>query len=146
MIHWGAERNGADRVWRSEELLGMIAAATLALLVGLVEGLSLPDCLILVMGAAVITGGVIFTILEVHRLASPAGAPVTQPEHPSAHGLSAFANLGRAMQPVAESTEACPHHEYYPESPGQDQGQLTSRWPSSTPSLREFLRAYRRRG
>ncbi len=117
----------------------MIAAATLALLVGLTEGLTVPDCLILVIGAAVITGGVIFTFLEVRRLALPAGAQVTQPEPPSADRLSALANLRRAMLPVAESTEACPHHEYYPESPGQDQGQLTSRWPSSTPNLREFL-------
>jgi len=139
MIHWAAERNGIGIVWRSQELLGMIAAATLALLVGLTEGLSWPDCLILVMGAAVITGGVIFTFLEVCRLALPAGAQVTQQEPPSANRLSALANLRRAMLPVAEGTEACPHHEYYPESPGQDQGQLTSRWPSSTPNLCEFL-------
>jgi hypothetical protein len=123
----------------------MIAAASLALVVGLTEGLSLPDCLILVMGAAVIAGGVIFTFLEVHRLALPAGAQVTQQEPPSAHRLSAFASLRRAMLPVAESTEACPHHEYYPESPGEDQGQLTSHWPSSTPSLRELLRACQKR-
>jgi len=139
MIHRAAERNGTGIVWSSQELLGMIAAATLALLVGLMEGLTLPDCLILVFGAAVITGGVIFTFLEVRRLGLPVGAQVTRQEPPSANRLSAVANLRRAILPVAESTEACPHHEYYPESPGQDQGQLTSRWPSSIPSLRELV-------
>ncbi len=122
----------------------MIAAATVALLVGLTEGLSWPDCLILVMGAAVITGGVIYTFLEVRRLGLPAGAQVMQQEPPSTDRLSALANLRRAMLPVAESTEACPHHEYYPESPGEDQGQLTSHWPGSTPSLRELLRGVKR--
>jgi hypothetical protein len=37
--------------------------------------------------------------------------------------------------------EPCPHHENYPESPGEDQGQLTSHLPGSTPFFnhRAFL-------
>lgn len=45
-----------------------IAAATTALIFGLVAMLSWEECLMVVLGAAVLAGGVLFTALEMQRL------------------------------------------------------------------------------
>jgi hypothetical protein len=119
----------------------MIAAATLALIVGLMLGLAWEKCLILIVGAAALTGGIVFTFLEIRRIALPPGPK--QAARSTLH--SAVTNLRRIIAPIPKSNDPCPHHEYYPESPGQDQGQLTSHLSGPTPVLEELAKAFRKR-
>ena len=138
--------NGSQRVaWRTEQSLWIIAVGTLALIVSLTWGLSKLDSLILIGGAMIVTGGIIFTFMEMGRLGSQHGVQIAEKNVGGANRLENYVRMGTIVQPpIPESTEAVPHHEYYPESPGQDQGQLTSHWPSSTPFLASLIRAFQR--
>ena len=143
----GSKRTG--NAWRYEELLAMIAAATTALIVGLMARIGWQNCLILIGSAAAFTGGVLFALLELHRLgrAASGNAAILAQNTSDANQsirLRAFASLRRIMMQPAESNDPYPHHEDYPESPGQDQGQLTSRLTGSTPLLEELATAYRK--
>ncbi len=51
-----------------EYLLAMVAAATLALMLGLLGGVSWPLCLMLMLGSATLIGEVAFTLLQMHGL------------------------------------------------------------------------------
>lgn len=138
--------------WLWEELLVIVAAGTLALIIGLSEGLSVADCIILVLGAAVFAGGITYTFLEVRRLGRRGnGRNVAEAEQEAifrasrAARLKALAKWRKLVRPRSGIDEACPHHEYFPESPGQDQGQLTSSLPVSTPLLEHFAESSRDR-
>ena len=80
----------------------------------------------------------IFSFLEVYRLNRT-------PEERAAGMVEEEAGPSRPL-PVAPPTgEPYPHHEYFTESAGFDQGQLTSRLPDATPLIEGFLGRFRSR-
>lgn len=87
--------------------------------------------LLMLFGCLIGAWATIFSFLEIYRLGrtSAGAAPeVFEKEAPS-----------RPL-PVAPPTgEPYPHHEYFAESAGFDQGQLTSRLPDATPLIEALL-------
>ena len=119
-----------DVAFRFEETLAIVAAASLALIIGLMAGLSWQQCLILIFGVSCLVGGIVFTLLEMHRLTHPpTGGSAPSP------ATKAATVLRRIVVRSWQSIDPLPHHENYPECPGQDQGQRTSNLPGSTPLL-----------
>ncbi len=122
-----------------EYLLPTTLAATIALMFGMFIGAGRPMCLMLIGATAVLIGGVAFSLLEMHGLALPENASARY----DSLDPNRFAEMQlRAQQQMffkqpAYESDACPHHEYYPESAGEDQGQLTSHLAGSTPFLEE---------
>ena len=122
-----------------EYLLPTVAAAAIALMFGLLVGVSWPLCLMLMGAMAVLIGGVAFTLLKMHSLAFPkdrAGRyEFLDPNRSAELRLRAQPQI-LVKRPADE--EPYPHHEDYPESAGEDQGQLTSHLPGSTPFLEDL--------
>lgn len=96
-----------------------------------IAGLSTGKTLMMLIGALIVTFAMLFSVLEVRRLAQKDrdAALVEQPDPYAPHGLVVRPPTG----------DAYPHHEEYRESQGFDQGQLTSRIPDSTPLVDAFL-------
>ncbi|HYL34749.1 MAG TPA: hypothetical protein VEV17_02420, partial [Bryobacteraceae bacterium] len=116
---------------------------------GLMARIGWQNCLILIASVTAFTGGVLFALLELHRLGRGASGNATTLAQDTSDAsqsirLTAIASLRRIMLQYTENNDPYPHHEDYPESPGQDQGQLTSRLPGSTPLLEELATAYRK--
>ena len=105
-------------------------ATTYSWIAGLAWWLAVP----LVIGCVIAGCAVIFSFLEVRRLArSPKDtAEEARQEEPNPYGP-------RTLVVRPETGDAQVHHEYYPESAGLDQGQLTSQISGSTPFVEEFL-------
>jgi hypothetical protein len=154
MFNWRSD-SATDEGARAEYLLAMTAAATLTMIFSLLAGLKWQACLMLMAAIAVLVGGVLFTFLELHRLALRVrGRKKTRTGQDDIIGanqsaiamkhLALFEQRQRIAQEVAASNEPYPHHEAHSESPGEDQGQLTSHLPGSTPFL-ETLDAKSRR-
>lgn len=80
-----------------EYLLPMVAAATVALIFGLLVTVSWPVCLMLMGAAAALIGGVAFTFLQIHSLALPKKASHSRP--------TAIAGL-ETRSPAANPSEA----------------------------------------
>jgi hypothetical protein len=118
-----------------EYLLPTTSAATIALMFGMFIGVSRPMCLMLMGATAVLIGGVAFTLLEMHGLALPedvsARYDFLDPNRCAELRLRAQQQI--LVNQSAHESDPCPHHEYYPESAGEDQGQRTSHLPGSTP-------------
>jgi hypothetical protein len=95
-----------------------------------------PSPLVLMGAAAILIGGIVFSLLKTQRPVASASA------RRLARQYEAFeADLGRIeneklLEQSKSPDEPYPHHETYPESPGEDQGQLTSHLPGSTPFLK----------
>ena len=117
-----------------EYLLPMVAAATVALMFSLLAGVSWQVCLMLILAVAALTGGVAFTLMRMHSLglpqqaSSPEGVARQRPPDPNRSDKM-------LVTQAAYQSEPYPHHEHYPESAGEDQGQLTSHLSGSTPFL-----------
>jgi hypothetical protein len=102
-------------------------AITAITLYSLFAGFTLFETLFLLLGSLVVTWAMIFSVFEVRRIAS------------HAKSISADISQQELVDPdvpcvviVQSSTgDPCPHHENHAESPGLDQGQLTSRLPDS---------------
>ena len=88
----------------------------------------------LVIGCVVAGCAVIFTVLEVRRLAQ---TPKQRADQALQQEPDPYAP--RTVVVLPETGEGCVHHENYPESPGLDQGQLTSQLSGSTPFVDRFL-------
>lgn len=120
-----------------EYLLPMVAGATVALIFGLLVAASWPVCLMLMGAAAALMGGVAFTITQLQSLGLPR-KPRT-PDQPTRSVESKLrAQRQKLVKQPSDKYEPYPHHENYPESPGEDQGQLTSHLPGSTPFFGEL--------
>jgi hypothetical protein len=123
-----------------EYLLPTIAAATMAMVYGLLVGVSWPLCLMLMGAMAVLLGGMTFSLLKMHRLALPrdraARYDLLDPNRYAELRLRAQQQMLLKTQPADD--EPYPHHEHYPESAGEDQGQLTSHLSGSTPFLQDL--------
>jgi len=105
---------------------------TAIVLYSLMAGWAWMQSLWLTVGVLVVVWGILFSILEVRRIASRSKsimgpADVVDPDAP------------RNVMVEPPTSEATPHHEVHPGSAGLDQGQLTSRM-GGTPTPRELLR------
>jgi hypothetical protein len=134
------ETDSAGNKLPFEYLLPMVAAATIAMMFSLLMDVSGAVCLMLMGAGATLIGGVAFTLVQMHTLglSQETGSPdrAAHHEHPDA-SRSAESRL-RAhrimlLKQPANECEPYPHHEDYPESAGEDQGQLTSHLTGSTP-------------
>jgi hypothetical protein len=88
--------------------------------------------LLLLIGCLLVVWAIIFSCLEVLRIATRSKSilgreEVDDPDAP------------RCVIMLPPTDEATPHHEAHVGSAGLDQGQLTSRLPDHTPSIRELL-------
>ncbi|HLG99374.1 MAG TPA: hypothetical protein VKX49_23895 [Bryobacteraceae bacterium] len=109
-------------------------AVTLVMTFTSIAGLGWPHRVLMLVGLPIVGCAIFFSALEMRRLAQsdreraeetldltsgsyPAGAAVVEPP----------------------TGEGCPHHEDHPESPGLDQGQLTSHLPDNTPLIDTFF-------
>jgi hypothetical protein len=90
-------------------------------------------------GISLVVWGIIFTVLEVRRIAGISMAHRTRDE------VEAYQNRRPAVLVQPPTGEACPHHEDHAESPGLDQGQLTSALQGTTPLIDRLLQARQRR-
>ena len=118
----------------------VIAAGALAsaMIYSGIAGLTLAQTILAVIGAVVVGWAILFSILEVRRLAkTPAEA---------AQALEEASNPYTPRTVVVDppTADPYPHHEDYTQSSGFDQGQLTSRIADTTPFIGRLLG--RRRG
>ncbi len=99
-----------------------------------IHGLGGWQTVLLWIGCLLGAWATLFSFLEVRRLArSPKDtAEEARQEEPNPYGP-------RTLVVRPETGDAQVHHEYYPESAGFDQGQLTSQISGSTPFVEEFL-------
>ncbi len=92
--------------------------------------------LILMGAAAMLIGGIVFSLLKTQRPVPTAGARRLVRQYRALEAHLARIGTEKLQEQSASRDEPYPHHETYPESPGEDQGQLTSHLPGSTPFLR----------
>jgi hypothetical protein len=95
---------------------------------------SLPP-LILMGVAAMVIGGIVFSLLKMQRPVASASTRRQARQHEAFEADLARVQTEKLLEQSPARDEPCPHHETYPESPGEDQGQLTSHLPGSTPFL-----------
>ena len=99
-------------------------------LYSLVAGLRLWQTLIVLFGGLSVGWALLYSILEVRRLAQTA-------KEREEELLDPYFSRTVTIEPPTD--DPCPHHEDYRESSGQDQGQRTSRLPGSTPLVDRIL-------
>lgn len=124
----------SDQATLFECLLAMVATGTTALILSLLGGLQWQGSIMVMASVAVLIGGIVYSLLEMYRL----GYPVRHSETARTRQYWNRRILERntvSRQQSAEIDEACFHHENHPESSGEDQGQLLSHLPGSTPFL-----------
>lgn len=123
------------------EVYGLTFAAAGTLIAALFVG-NLPwwEIICCSFGLAMVLGGGIFTVFEIRRLARISRFG---PALPSEDDI--VRRIRRRVVVTPDTGEACPHHESYVESPGLDQGQLTSSMPWHTPWLGELIESRRAR-
>ena len=130
----GEIRSENDQGLLFECLLVMAGAATMALMFSLLAGLNWQKYLMLMGAAAVLTGGILFSLIEMYRLGYPTGRlESARPVADSAVRMISRAQRRATAEERVDSNEACFHHENHPESPGEDQGQLVSHLSGTTP-------------
>jgi hypothetical protein len=112
----------------------IVAIITSVGLLSMLAGLSFLQFVLAAAGASVLIWTIFFTLFEFRRITRPSRG-VEVEESPGAEI--------RIVIVEPPTGEPYPHHEQYVESPGQDQGQLTSRLPDSIP-LFDLLRWRRR--
>jgi hypothetical protein len=108
-------------------------------LYSLLAALTRWQSLVLLSGSLVVVWTIVFTILEMRRLAAVSGNS-GQAADDEEEGL----DFPRTVIVQPPTGEPYPHHEHHSESPGLDQGQLTSQLSDSTPLISEFIRLRRR--
>lgn len=89
---------------------------------------------LLLCGLLVGAWATVFSLLEVRRITRTA-------KNGADEALDQAANpyFSRTVVVKPATGEPYPHHEYFTESQGFDQGQLTSRLPDATPIIESFL-------
>jgi hypothetical protein len=112
--------------------------ATCLVLYSLMAGLPLSETLVLLLGVLIVVWAIIFTFLEVRRIAARAK---------SIAGSDELVDPDAPRRVIVEGPtgEATPHHEAHAGSPGLDQGQLTSNLPDHTPNIGNLMRFGRRK-
>ncbi|HYL74527.1 MAG TPA: hypothetical protein VEU96_10000 [Bryobacteraceae bacterium] len=103
-----------------------------------IAGLAWWQTALLLIGLLVGAWGTLFSLLEVSRIGRTAMGSAGE-----APGEDANPYFPRTVVVEPPTNDPYPHHEYYAESQGFDQGQLTSRLPDATPIIESFLRRRR---
>ena len=125
---------------RSAFIYGAVTAVVLTCLgmYSLLAGLTIWQTLLLLSGSLIVIWTILFTVLEMLRLA----------KHSNSGGSQAvIEDEGLEFPRVVvhpATGDPYPHHEHYAESGGLDQGQLTSQLPESSPLIVELIRRRRR--
>ena len=91
--------------------------------------------LILIGAAAILIGGIVFSLLKTQRPVASASARRLARQYEAFEADLARIKTEKLLEQSTDRDEPYPHHETHPESPGEDQGQLTSHLPGSTPFL-----------
>jgi FlaA1/EpsC-like NDP-sugar epimerase len=104
-------------------VLAVTITGTCVLLISLVV-LNVWQALLLASGCAALVWVAVFTFVQFSQFTK-------QREHQGSQKRER--NINRRVILGPASGESYPHHEDHSESPGQDQGQLTSHLPGSTP-------------
>ena len=99
-----------------------------------VAGLGWPHRALMLIGCTIVGCAVLFSALEFRRLSQ---SEQQRSEDRVDAARTAYPSGTAAVEPP--TGEACPHHEDHMESPGFDQGQLTSQLPEDTPLIPELL-------
>lgn len=108
-------------------------AVTCAMTFSGIAGLSRFQTVLLLIGALIGAWGTLFSVLEVRRIAR---AAMKKADHGAWDGDPYYSRTLAVKPPTGEPY---PHHEYFTESQGLDQGQLTARTPGGTPLIDSFL-------
>jgi hypothetical protein len=146
-----SEKENANNELAFEYLLPMVAAASAALMYSLLAGVSWPVCLMLMCSTAALVGGVAFTLVQMHILGLPyqrySSERAVQHDRVDANeSLEMRLTMQQEMLVTRSNCEyrPYPHHEDFPESAGEDQGQLTSHLSGSTPFVEDLYIPMRR--
>ncbi len=125
---------------RSAFIYGAVTAVVLTCLgmYSLLADLTAWQTLLLLAGSLIVTWTILFTVLEMLRLARQSNAGGSQ-----ALIEDEELDLPRVVVVRPSTGDPYPHHEHYAESGGLDQGQLTSQLPES-PLIIELIRRRRR--
>lgn len=128
-----------------ETLLAMSATGMLALIFCLGFGLSFGLSLVVMAATALLVGGIVYSLLEMHRLATrnrelEMKAKTAEMEACEARLAQQRAEAEQLIPDVPLGSEPYRHHEHHLESPGFDQGQLTTGSSSATPFFEPKLR------
>jgi len=131
------ERRRANTLY-FETLLVMAATGMLALVFCLGTGVSFGLGLIVVGASALLVGGIVYSLLEMHRLATrnrelELAAKSAEIEACEAQLAAQRAEAESRIVEVPVGSEPYRHHEHHLESPGLDQGQLTTGLAGTTP-------------
>ena|SRR5579871_1332363 len=134
-----AERKQKSPVAVPYYVAGIVSVGLGVAIVSMVVSFAWWQSLLLATGISLVVWGITFTVLEVRRIAGISTA------HRTVDEIEAYRNQYRVGVVQPPTGDAVPHHEDYPESPGMDQGQLTSRLQGSTPLVDRLLRSRERR-
>ena len=88
---------------------------------------------VLMSAAAVLVGGIVFSLLKTYRSVPSARARRLAKQCEAFEADLVRIERKKLLEQSNNSDEPYPHHETHPESPGEDQGQLTSHLSGSTP-------------
>ena len=102
-----------------------------------ITGLAWSKSLMLAIGAVIVGCAILFSVLEVRRLAQ------TPEEAAKARMDAVNPYTSRTLVVDPPTADPYPHHEDYTQSAGFDQGQLTSRIADTTPIIEKFRRRSR---
>jgi hypothetical protein len=121
-----------------ETILAMAATAMFALVFCLGFGVRAGLGLIVIGASSLFIGGIVFSLLEMHRLATRNReltliAMTAEIEACEARLAAQRVQAQRETVDVPIGSEPYRHHEHHRESPGLDQGQLTTALAGSTP-------------
>jgi hypothetical protein len=97
---------------------------------GMMAGLTSWKILLWCVGLCLVVGAGMYTFFEVRRLAG-----ITNPREKAWEEEQADDTTDHVVIVSPGTGEPYPHHEAHDESPGLDQGQLTSRSPEPTPLI-----------
>jgi hypothetical protein len=100
--------------------------------------------LILMSAAAVLIGGIVFSLLKTQRPVPSASSRRLARQCDVFQADLVRTEREKLLEQSTNSAEPYPHHETHSESPGEDQGQLTSHLPGSTPFFEDVEPAIRR--
>ncbi|HUA20783.1 MAG TPA: hypothetical protein VMU80_11690 [Bryobacteraceae bacterium] len=118
-------------------LSGLLIVAVISFVgvLSMLAGLAWPQFILAAIGACFLIWTIFFTLYEFRRI-------TRTPRETEEIDQSPRTEL-RIVIVEPPTGEPYPHHEHHAESPGQDQGQLTSRLPGSTPLVDVLLRGRR---
>jgi len=118
-------------------LSGLLVIATISFvaILSMLAGLSWLQFILVAIASSFLIWTGFFTLYEFRR--------ITRTPRETEEIESSLKTELRIVIVEPPTGEAYPHHEQHAGSPGQDQGQITSRLPDSTPLLDEILRRWR---